>query len=57
MMIRHIMERGGEDLRDYKKNLKMAKRAIEALCELTDEREEEYGSDEEVEERRSRKRY
>lgn len=56
-MIRHIMERGGEDLRDYKKNLKMAKRAIDALCELTDEMEEEYGSEEEVEERRSRKRY
>ena len=39
----HIMERGGDDYRDYKKAVKMAKEAIDAICELTDEMEEEYG--------------
>lgn len=38
-----IMERGGEDYRDYKKALKTAKKAIETLCELTEEMEGEYG--------------
>ena len=43
MGIVHIMERGGEDYRDYKKALKTAKKAIETLCELTEEMEDEYG--------------
>lgn len=37
------MERGGSDYREYKRNLKMAKKAIETLCELTEDMEEEYG--------------
>lgn len=43
MGIIHIMERGGDDLREYKKAVKMAKEAIETICELTDEMEEQYG--------------
>lgn len=39
----HIMERGGDDYREYKKAVKMAKEAIETICELTDEMEEQYG--------------
>ncbi|MBQ3949126.1 MAG: hypothetical protein II661_01505 [Bacteroidales bacterium] len=39
----HIMERGGDDYREYKKALKMAKKSIETLCELTEDMEEEYG--------------
>lgn len=39
----HIMERGGEGYREYKKALKTAKRSIETLCELTDDMEDEYG--------------
>lgn len=38
-----IMKRGGDDYREYKKAVKMAKEAIETICELTDEMEEEYG--------------
>ena len=37
------MERGGEDYREYKKAVKMAKQAIETICELTDEMEDQYG--------------
>ena len=43
MGIVHIFERGGEDYRDYKKALKMAKKGVEMLCELTEEMEDEYG--------------
>lgn len=43
MGVLHIMERGGSDYREYKRNLKMAKKAIETLCELTEDMEEEYG--------------
>lgn len=43
MGLLHIMERGGEDYREYKRNLKMAKKAIETLCELTEDMEEEFG--------------
>lgn len=39
----HIMKRGGDDLYEYKKALKMAKHSIETLCELTEEMEDEYG--------------
>ena len=38
-----LMERGGDDLHEYKKALKMAKKSIEILCELTEEMEDEYG--------------
>ena len=43
MGIVHIMKRGGDDLYEYKKALKMAKKGIELLCELSDEMEDEYG--------------
>ena len=43
MGLLHIMERGGEDLRDYKKAVKMAKEAIDTICELTEEMEDQYG--------------
>lgn len=38
-----IMKRGGDDYREYKKAVKMAKEAIETICELTDDMEEQYG--------------
>ena len=38
-----IMKRGGEDYREYKDAVKMAKEAIETICELTEEMEEQYG--------------
>lgn len=38
-----IMKRGGDDYREYKKALKMAKKSIEILCELTEDMEDEYG--------------
>lgn len=38
----HIMERGGDDYRDYKKALKTAKEAIDVICELTDDMEEKF---------------
>jgi hypothetical protein len=37
------MERGGEDYREYKKAVKKAKEAIETICELTEDMEEQYG--------------
>ena len=43
MGIVHIMKRGGDDLHEYKKALKMAKKGIELLCELSEEMEDEYG--------------
>lgn len=43
MGIIHIMERGGEDYREYKKAVKKAKEAIETICELTEDMEEQYG--------------
>lgn len=39
----HIMERGGDDYREYKKAVKKAKEAIETICELTEDMEEQYG--------------
>lgn len=39
----HIMERGGEDYHAYKKAVKMAKEAIDTICDLTEEMEEDYG--------------
>lgn len=42
MGIIHIMERGGDDLYEYKKALKMAKKGIEMLYELSEEMEDKY---------------
>lgn len=68
----HIMERGGSDYHEYKKAVKKAKEAIETICELTDEMEDQYGYGErgtsmrsnyrkddwdEMEERRGMRRY
>ena len=54
MGIVHIMERGGDSLREYKKALKMAKKGIELLCDLSDEMEDEYGERDESEEKEDR---
>ena len=43
----HIKERGGDQEYRFKKALKMAKAAIEEICELSDEMEDEFGSIEE----------
>lgn len=37
------MERGGSDFHEYKKAVKMAKKAIDTICDLTEDMEEEYG--------------
>ena len=37
------MKRGGDDLHEYKKALKMAKEAIETICEISEDMEKEYG--------------
>lgn len=52
MGIVHILERGGDDYHDYKNALKMAKKGIDMLCDLTEEMESEYS-----ERGRSRSRY
>ena len=38
-----LMEKGGSDYHEYKKALKMAKKGIEMLCDLTEDMEDEYG--------------
>ncbi|MBR5660591.1 MAG: hypothetical protein IKW99_03480 [Bacteroidales bacterium] len=38
----HIKERGGDEEYRFKKALKTAKTAIEEICELSDEMEEQY---------------
>lgn len=43
MRIRELIERGGDDLYEFKSTLKSVKKDIETLCELTDEMEEKYG--------------
>ena len=43
MSLTHIYEKGGEDYREYKHAVKMAKKAIEKICELTEDMEDEYG--------------
>ena len=50
MSVVHVIKRGGDDLRDYKKALKMAKKGIEWLCGLTEEMEDKYSYDEEDDE-------
>jgi len=44
MRLVKIMERGGEDYRDYKKALKKVKEGVDVLCELTEEMEDQYSS-------------
>lgn len=44
MGIIRLMEKGGDDYRDYKKALKKAKEAIEEICELTEEMEDTFSS-------------
>ena len=41
-----IMKRGGDDYREYKKALKMAKEAIETICEITEDMEHDLGVEE-----------
>ena len=55
----HIMKRGGSDYHDYKdalmeakKSIKSAKKAIEYICELTGDMEDEYGYGERGSDRR-----
>jgi len=38
----HIFERGGDDEYRFKKALKMAKDAIDDICELSDKMEDQY---------------
>ena len=45
MGIVHIKKRG-DDLSEYRRALKMAKKGIEMLCDLTDEMEDQYSYDE-----------
>lgn len=45
MGIVHIKKRG-DDLSEYRRALKMAKKGIEMLCDLTDEMEDRYSYDE-----------
>ena len=42
MGIIRVMQRGGSDLHEYKKAVKMAKRAIDTICDISDEMEEEF---------------
>lgn len=38
-----IMERSGSDYHEFKKAVKMAKKAVDMICDLTEDMEEEYG--------------
>lgn len=55
MGIVHIMERGGDDYRDYKKALKAAKESIDLICELTDDMEDKFSERRSVRRRMSRR--
>ena len=61
-----LMERGGSDYSEYKKAVKAAKKAIETICDLTEEMEEKFSErsgmsssyrDDYDEERRMRRRH
>lgn len=60
MKVVHMMRRGGRELYEYKKALKMAKHAIDKICELTEEMEDQFSNEEEMDdefsERRMRRR-
>lgn len=43
MKLIRIFEKGGDDYREYKKAVKMAKKAIDTICDLTEDMEEQYG--------------
>jgi len=51
----HIMERGGDDYRDYKKALKTAKEAIDLICDLTEDMEDKFSERRSVRRRTSRR--
>ena len=57
MGIMHIMKRGGDDLHEYKKALKMAKKGIEWLCDLTEEMEDKYAYEDDEEDEEETKSY
>jgi len=38
-----ILKRGGDEYREYKEAVKMAKEAIETICALTEDMEEQFG--------------
>ena len=42
MRIVHMFRERGDELREYKKALKMAKEGIDTICELSDDMEDEY---------------
>jgi hypothetical protein len=42
MSLAIFKSRGSEDLREYKKAVKMAKEAIDIICELSEDMEEQY---------------
>ena len=42
MRIVHMFKERGDELREYKKALKMAKEGIDTICELSDDMEDEY---------------
>ena len=58
MGVLSIFERGGEEYHEYKRALKLAKKSIEKLCELSEDMEDEYGYSErdEMSERRMSRR-
>ena len=57
MGIVHMMKRGGDDLSEYRKALKMAKKGINMLCELIDEMEEKYSYDDDDDDEEEVKSY
>lgn len=48
MGMRVVMFRDNSDARDYKKAVKMAKHAIDIICELTEKMEDQYGGESEM---------
>ena len=44
MRLVKIMERGGDELHEYKRALKKAKESIDILCDLTEEMEDQYST-------------
>ena len=57
MRVIKMMERGGDEYREYKKALKKAKEAIDILCDLTEDMEDEYGRDGKYSSRKSKRRH
>lgn len=42
MRIVHMFKERGDELREYKRALRMAKEGIDTICELSDDMEDEY---------------